>query len=135
MTATKLNTLYNLHRRRRGLKSAFNRILRSCGVNILGVELKHRTQDRWLVILADASETGRFRCQYFDRHGLWSHSTQDTAHEVLRGAIDEGFQVIDAGALDRLGQTDEWRRGMEALFRIMTENQRTVSRGKEAVPC
>ena len=135
MTVTKLSTPDKLDRRRRRRKSAFNRIMRSCGGNILGVELKDKTEDRWLIILPDASEPGRFRCQYFDRHGFLCHSTRDTEHDVLRLAIEESFQVIDTGAMDRLSQTDEWRRGMDALFRIVADNQRFAYRGKEAGSC
>ncbi|NVZ11555.1 hypothetical protein HW932_20100 [Allochromatium humboldtianum] len=103
-------------------QQAFERLLAANGDEAVGLELRHHTLEQWAAIFPDASEPGRFRHQYFDARGFFSHGTFDTAQAALKAAIREGFCVLDPGVLDRLSQTPEWASGLIALEAVQRHN-------------
>lgn len=73
-----------------------------------GFELADSRGARYAVLLPDASEPGRYRYQVFDAAGLAQHRAFDSAACALAAAIEEGFSVCAAGALERLAASGAW---------------------------
>lgn len=92
---------------------AFNQMMSAYGGNPSGVEFRCKDRQAWAFVLPDASEQGRQRIQYFDGSGFVSHHPYDSVVECVESMVREGYVVEDCGALDRLTDTDEWRRGVE----------------------
>lgn len=67
---------------------------------------------RWMMILRDASSSGRWRLQSFDEDGLDSHATVADRARALREAADAGYTQRDDLALDRLQDTPRFQRGL-----------------------
>ena len=88
-----------------------------------GVVLRHRKSERWAFLLPDATESGRWRAQYFDTDGFFGHSTRDTEMEIIEEAVGQGFVVRDQSALERLQDTKRFQRGnfvSNLLFQMST---------------
>ncbi|MBU5976893.1 hypothetical protein KQW06_31545 [Pseudomonas aeruginosa] len=88
----------------------------------LGLTLKHHSRDAWGVLLSDASQLGRFRWQAFQRDGFTGHCTHDTPELCIGDMLDDGYVLLDMGALDRLSSTAEWQCGMEIVAVIQACN-------------
>lgn len=88
----------------------------------LGLTLKHQDRDAWGVLTEDASEPGRFRWTQFQRDGFTGHCTHDTPELCLGDMLDDGYTVLDQGALDRLCVTREWQRGSQITAIIQACN-------------
>ncbi|NCC29569.1 MAG: hypothetical protein EOM22_15875 [Gammaproteobacteria bacterium] len=106
------------------LENTKARLLDVRGGNLIGLELKSASSEQWAIILPDASEPGRFRCQLFDSRGFYSHRTRDTVAKVLEELVEGDFTVVDMGALRRLSMTQEWRDGMALVEEIRKFNSR-----------
>lgn len=92
------------------LNAQFQRILYAYLDQGFGLTLK--SEYNYCVVLADASEPGRFRYQTFDKTGFIGHVTRNTAEEVLLDAFRVGFQDIDTSdVLERFSKTREWAKG------------------------
>ena len=98
------------------------RALRQIGAVEDGVVLKQKSAARWGMILADASEPGKWRIQTFDERGFSGHSTYNSTAEALRAAVQSGFVERDDGALDRLHATPAFQRGNQYLSIISRVN-------------
>lgn len=105
----------------------YQRILAMTDGNPLGVELVRENLSQYVAIVPDAHHPGKFRCQYFDARGFSSHHTTETAIEALETAIDEGFCVEDTGAMDRLSQTADWKKGIRVASLIMACNSGQIT--------
>lgn len=114
----------SVSRRKLHLKQTKDRLLDVRGGNLIGLELKSVSREQWAIILRDASEPGRFRCQLFDSRGFFSHRTRDTVAKVLEELVEDDFTVVDMGALRRLSMTQEWRDGMALVEEIRKFNSR-----------
>jgi len=93
----------------------------------LGLTLKHHARDAWGVLTEDASDRGRYRWTQFQRDGFTVHCTHDTAEYCLGDMVDEGYTVLDSGALDRLCGKPEWQRGTEITAIIQASNAGLIS--------
>lgn len=69
-----------------------------------GLELRHRNGGSWVLILADASEPGKYRYQIFDHDGVQAHESFPSLREALEGAWAAGYRERDIGAMDRVVQ-------------------------------
>jgi len=105
----------------------YDAIMRKFNGDPSGVEFKDGKRDAWAFILPDASEQGRMRVQYFDRSSFFSHHPYDTVAECMDALVAEGYTLEDAGALDRLSDTDEWRRGVEVSGLIQKLNAKEIT--------
>ncbi|QCT95436.1 hypothetical protein FEV13_00360 (plasmid) [Stutzerimonas degradans] len=88
----------------------------------LGLTLKHCRSDSWGILSEDPSEPGRYRWTLFGKDGFSGHCTQDTAELCVGDMLDDGFTILDMGALERLSGTVEWQRGMEVCAVIQACN-------------
>lgn len=93
----------------------------------LGLELRHQTQDRWALIVGDASKAGYWRLQYFDRNGFSGHHTEPSAAKCGMAAVDEHFTIHDPGALDRLAATPAFVSGNQYAAVIQAHNSGKLS--------
>lgn len=93
----------------------------------VGLTLKHCRRDAWGIILPDASQPGRYRWQAFQSDGFTGHVTFDSMEECLGDLVDDGYGTPDPGALDRVADTVEWRRGMEVVGLIQSCNAGLLS--------
>lgn len=105
----------------------YDAIMRKFNGDPSGVEFKADNRDAWAFVLPDASEPGRMRVQYFDRSSFFSHHPYDTLSECVDNMVAEGYTVEDAGALERLSDTDEWRRGVEVAGLIQKLNAKEIT--------
>lgn len=106
---------------------AYDRIMRKFDGDPSGVEFKAGSRDAWAFILPDASEPGRMRVQYFDRSSFFSHHPYDTVAECVDNMVSEGYVLEDAGALDRVSDSAEWRRGVEVAGLIQRLNAKQIT--------
>lgn len=104
----------------------YDAIMRKFNGDPSGVEFKADNREAWAFILPDASEPGRMRVQYFDRNSFFSHHPYDTVAECVDALVAEGYTTEDAGALDRLSDTDQWRRGVEVAGLIQMLNAKEI---------
>jgi hypothetical protein len=93
----------------------------------LGLTLKHRNREAWCVLTEDASAPGRYRWTQFQRDGFTGHCTHDTPELCLGDMMDDGYTVLDQGALERLCGTPEWQRGSEITAIIQACNAGLMS--------
>lgn len=100
----------------------YNDIMMRHDGNPIGIEFRDTTREAWAFLLPDASAPGKFRVQYFDAHGFSRHHTVDSLHQALEDMLAEHYTIKDAGALDRLSQTAEWKRGTEVAGLMMRHN-------------
>ncbi len=83
--------------------------------------------DRWSLILPDASVPGKFRYQQFASYGWVSHYTCETLDEVIFESYEAGMYVpAPADTLNRLSATREWAEGIERLDIITRHNRREI---------
>jgi hypothetical protein len=80
--------------------------------NPLGIELRSKSRDAWAFVLPNVHGDHSFRIQYFDCDGFSGHSCYATIEDAVENMVSEGYQVEDAGALDRLSSTEQWRVGL-----------------------
>src|ERR1035437_5756076 len=84
--------------------------------------VKHDQDDRWKMILRDASEPGKWRTQTFDKHGFSGHHGCNTKDEAIADAASGWFILRDDAALDRLQDTAEFQLGLYAAELIQRMN-------------
>lgn len=93
----------------------------------LGLILKHHNRDAWGVLTEDASAPGRYRWTQFQRDGFTGHCTHASPELCLGDMVDDGYSVLDSGALDRLYGTAEWLRGTAITAVIQACNAGQIS--------
>lgn len=116
----------------------YNRNMIAHGGDISGIEFKRvndsgQYPDKYAVVLADASQVGKFRIAYFDQHGFSSHHVEDTSERAQQVMVREGFVVEAAGALDQLASTKEWDLGMAFADLIMKLNTGAIKHAEFAL--
>jgi hypothetical protein len=99
---------------------AFQRLMASHQGEPIGVECRARTRDAWAFVMHEVSSPEyAYRLQYFDLHGFCGHSCYHSLTEAVESMLGEGYQTIDAGALDRCASTDQWKLSTKRLeFRL-----------------
>lgn len=90
---------------------AYNAIMVRFNGDPSGIEFSTKDRQKWAFVLPDASEPGRHRIQYFDERSFFSHHPYDTVTEAVLAMVTEGYEIEDAGALDRVSATETWRKG------------------------
>lgn len=88
----------------------------------IGIEHRHKSREAWAFVLPDASVPGKYRVQYFDEHGFFSHDTHDTIEDVVEEMVRSGYSLEEMGALNRLSKTETWRKGTENAGWLMQLN-------------
>lgn len=93
------------------------------------VKSKHR--EAWQMILADASEPGKWRIQTFDARGFTGHMVFRDKQEAIEYAATHDYFERDDGALDRLFDTPAFQRGLFSadLIRRIGMGQITFEQG------
>lgn len=79
-----------------------------------GQVLRKGEQERWALLLRDATEPGAWRLQYFDTNGFSGHATLAGREVAQSRAIEQGYVARDPGALDRVWGTASFQRGLFA---------------------
>lgn len=100
-------------------------VLRSSVVE--GFTLRNAAGDSWAILLSDATNPGMFRYQTFRANGFYGHSTHETLESAVEDAFQCGYRFEDPGALDRLYQTETWRKGMQSLEIITRYNSGQIT--------
>lgn len=96
-----------------------------------GVILRHKTDKRWAFMLPDMTEEGRWRVQYFDEKGFSGHWVRDTQREIVEETTGGGFELRDDEALNRIQNTENFKRGnyVSELIRELNMGKITRSEG------
>ncbi|KKK62764.1 hypothetical protein LCGC14_3001090, partial [marine sediment metagenome] len=68
---------------------------------------------RYALVLADASEPGRYRASYYSTNGLQSHDPFDTPLQAFEAAVKQGCDMKAEKSMDEVASTKEWRKGMQ----------------------
>lgn len=92
-----------------------------------GVELKKLTDDMYAVILKEPNSEGKYRALYYGPIGFTGHEVREGPLEVLKELLSQGYVEQVDGAMDRLSQTLEWRRGMIWTHLMQEHNQGNLS--------
>ncbi len=108
-----------------------NKMFAARSGELTGLELKHSNRDSYVIFLADASNAGKFRVNYFDKDGLLNHKTRSTYEELLESVFKEGYQIEAAGSLERLMVLESFSKGNEAVARIQKANEELAPKPKE----
>ena len=74
--------------------------------DLSGVELKQDKSERYAFFCADAQIVGNVRYTSFDSKGFISHTSRATYSEVLKEAIQEGFNIETNGMLEKCFSTE-----------------------------
>lgn len=92
-----------------------------------GACLMCESGSRWVFLLPDMTEPGKWRMQRFDERGFSGHSIFNTQEELVSAAAAEGFFRHDPGALDRLQGTALFQRGNFLTDLVQRVNAREIS--------
>ncbi|ABM97109.1 hypothetical protein [Methylibium petroleiphilum] len=92
-----------------------------------GAILTCESGQRWVFLLPDMTEPGKWRMQRFDERGFSGHSIFNTQDELVSAAADDGFFRHDPGALDRLQGTSLFQRGNFLTDLVQRINARELS--------
>lgn len=92
-----------------------------------GLQLRHKTDQKWAFLLPDATDEGMYRYQLYDKQGFFSHRTFKDRETALVEVAKDSFLIEDNGSLDRLAATPTWARGMEMNAVIQASNARIIS--------
>ena len=92
-----------------------------------GAILSNQEGTRWVFLLPDMTEQGKWRLQRFDADGFSGHAIYDSHASLVEAAARENFITHDHGALDRLQDTPRFQRGNFASDLIRRVNSRDLS--------
>lgn len=83
--------------------------------------------DRWMMILQDGTELGKWRTQSFDNRGFSGHMSFDSMDLAIEDAVKSHYSVRDDEALDRIQDSPEFQRGLYTTDLIGRVNSGKVS--------
>lgn len=109
------------------IRAAHARALAAIGDIGDGVCLRNGPDQRWVMVLADASTPGKWRIQYFDTRGFSGHEVYPDKKEALDAAVRLGFKARDDDALERLVDTPAFQQGLYAADLIRRHNMGELS--------
>lgn len=92
-----------------------------------GAILASESGSRWVFLLPDMTEQGKWRMQRFDERGFSGHGIYNTHDELVLAAANDGFFRHDPGALDRLQDTPLFQRGNFLTDLVQRVNARELS--------
>jgi len=97
--------------------------------NPLGVEIKHKIHDKWIIIAPNETEESKAIVSYFDKHGFDEHKTVKNAVEALKVATEEGYWFLSEGVLDDVSRTHAWELGTRRaeIIKLFNANVITLS--------
>lgn len=78
----------------------------------VGVECRSIHRAAWAFVAPEMSGSDPWRIQRFDEDGFVGHTCHNSLEEAVESLLNEGFQVPDPGALDRIGASERWARGV-----------------------
>jgi len=96
----------------RPLQVAYQRLMVAYDGHPVGIECRMDARESWAFVLPDASGAKSWRVQQFDLDGLIGHLCFDSLTEAVEDMLRMGYCVTDPGALDRIGSTARWARGL-----------------------
>ena len=89
--------------------------------DLIGLEVTNG-DGRYGLVLPDASEPGRFRVSYYDKHSFSHHVTVDSPVEAVRDAVKNGLtEATKEPMMPKLAQTKDWAWGVEVAT-LRTQN-------------
>jgi hypothetical protein len=106
----------------RPLQIAYQRLMSSYDGHPAGIECRMEDRESWAFALPDASGSKAWRVQQFDQDGFIGHLCFDSLDESVEEMLRMGYRVVDPGALDRIGSTTRWARGVRRAA-IMQKHQ------------
>lgn len=109
---------------------AFNHIMTSHGGDPSGVEYKQPGAEKYAFVLPDASQVGRWRVSYFDKHGFSYHEIAPTMPKAAQIMVSGGFTEAAVGSLDRLAATKAWGLGVAYADLIMQLNMGRITHAR-----
>ncbi len=106
---------------------AFNSIMKAHNGDPSGVEYKQPSHDKYAFVLPDASQSGRWRVSYFDKHGFSYHEVAPTMPMATQLMVKGGFTEAAIGSLDCLATTKAWALGVELSDLLMQLNMGKIT--------
>ena len=106
----------------RPLQIAYQRLMAAYDGHPVGIECRMDARESWAFALPDASGVKSWRVQQFDLEGFVGHLCFDSLNEAVEDMLRMGYCVTDPGALDRIGLTARWARGVRRAG-IMQKHQ------------
>jgi hypothetical protein len=106
----------------RPLQIAYQRLMSSYDGDPAGIECRLKERESWAFALPEASGAKPWRVQQFDQDGFIGHQCFDSLNEAVEEMLRMGYLVTDPGALDRIGSTARWARGIRRAA-IMQKHQ------------
>jgi len=100
--------------------SLMKSLLQKNGGDPVGLELKSKFTDSWVIVLSDASQEGCFRIQHYDNNGFSGHQTYSSALKALEEGIRQHFCLYDKGSLNRLSNSFAWDYDIQHVFSCST---------------
>jgi hypothetical protein len=92
----------------------------------------HKNEDDYAVILPDASEPGRWRASFYDKHGFRGHATSDSVEKVIEELADDGYHEPAKGSLDRMAASKDWAEGTARTKLVQWMNELGYHRRQDA---
>ncbi|ASW03880.1 hypothetical protein [Paraburkholderia aromaticivorans] len=97
----------------RPMQISYQRLMQAYNGEPVGVECRERERDAWAFVVPEMSGSGRWRIQRFDLDGFVGHMCFDTLAIAVENMLQEGYRILDAGALDRVAATNRWAKGIK----------------------
>lgn len=116
----------------RPLQIAYQRLMSSYDGHPAGIECRLKGRESWAFALPDASGAKSWRVQQFDQDGFIGHLCFDSLNEAVEDMLRMGYLVTDPGALDRVGSTARWARGIRRAA-IMQKHQEGLIKYRQMV--
>jgi hypothetical protein len=115
----------------RPLQIAYQRLMSSYDGHPAGIECRLKGRESWAFALPDVSGAKSWRVQQFDRDGFIGHLCFDL-NAAVEDMLRMGYLVTDPGALDRVGSTARWARGIRRAA-IMQKHQEGLIKYRQMV--
>jgi hypothetical protein len=116
----------------RPLQIAYQRLMSTFDGHPAGVECRMTDRDSWAFALPDASGSKAWRLQQFDLDGFIGHLCFDSLNEAIEDMLRMGYRLPEPGALDRIGSTARWARGVRRAG-IMQKHQEGLISYREMI--
>lgn len=78
----------------------------------VGIECRSIHRAAWAFVAPEMSGSEPWRIQRFDEDGFVGHTCHNSLEDAVESLLEEGFRVPDPGALDRVGASERWARGV-----------------------
>lgn len=109
------------------LKQREARKIKAIGSIECGAIVRHKTAERWVILLPDMNEPGKWRIQYFDMNGFSGHAIYENQEQVINCAIAGDYIQRDDAALEKMQEMGSFQRGNFASNLIYQVNSGVMS--------